>query len=540
MALLLLLLVGAAPAQERQDPPKIAVYVTGNVAEDEKKALGTRMLATLINSGRYKGIERSNSFLSEIEKEQAKQRSGAIDDNQISELGRQFGVKFVCIADITPAFGEYQVSARVIDVETAEVVFIGESFSPLKSSADLVAVSNQVVKNMFGDQAGLMPITTYTVAVTVNPASGGYVHRSIDKMAYDAGEVLTLTATANSGYAFAGWSGASSSANAVLTGPVTGDLALTANFRSLQQGHTLTTIAAPSGGGSIIRSPDKESYAAGEEVKVSATSADGYKFTGWTGAVTSRKNLVTVKMNGDKTLTANFYQKSLQPPIAQKPEAKPKPERQESGGGVTFGVGAGLFYTGDFAGGIQWSDGGILGMPYNAGGAYLFLDATYAAVSLGYSQGGGKWETPNSVNPNDLPYMSRAMLNIGVSVKYPNLINVTVLIADKEKHANIYPTAGIDYDFPVSAKLEFTNAGEYAFDGGNKDGYNADALSAVWVKFGAGLDFYLTEKAFIRAELLYGARMSNRFEIDKTNAYNADAARLGSGMTFKAGAGFGL
>jgi len=132
-----------------QDLPKIAVYVTGDVPDNEKKTLGTRMLASLVNSGRYKGIERSNSFLAEIEKEQEKQRSGAIDDSQISELGRQFGVKFVCIADITPAFGAYQVSARIVDVETAEVGFIGEANSPLKTMDDLSDVSDKVVRKMF-------------------------------------------------------------------------------------------------------------------------------------------------------------------------------------------------------------------------------------------------------------------------------------------------------------------------------------------------------------------------------------------------------
>jgi len=133
--------------------PKIAVYVTGDVPNNEKEALGTRMLASLVNSGRYITIERSNSFLSEIEKEHIKQRSGAIDDSQISELGKMYGVKFVCIAAITPAFGEFQVSARIVDVETAQVIFIGESASSLKSLADLARVSDQVVRNMFGGQA---------------------------------------------------------------------------------------------------------------------------------------------------------------------------------------------------------------------------------------------------------------------------------------------------------------------------------------------------------------------------------------------------
>jgi hypothetical protein len=140
--------------------PKIAVYVTGDVPDNEKSALGTRMLASLVNSGHYMGIERSGSFLAEIEKEQVKQRSGDIDDGQISELGRQFGVKYVCIAAITPAFGSHQVSARIVDVETAVVVFIGEAASPLRTMDDLAEVSDKVVRSMFGKQAQSSPRET--------------------------------------------------------------------------------------------------------------------------------------------------------------------------------------------------------------------------------------------------------------------------------------------------------------------------------------------------------------------------------------------
>jgi len=154
---LIIILTLFATAAMAQDLPKIAVYVTGDVNNNEKKALGTRMLATLVNSGRYKGIERSNSFLAEIEKEQLRQRSGAIDDSQISELGRQFGIKFICIADITPAFGEFQVSARIVNVETAEVEFIGDAASPLKTMNDLALVSAEVVRNMFGEQTTAQP-----------------------------------------------------------------------------------------------------------------------------------------------------------------------------------------------------------------------------------------------------------------------------------------------------------------------------------------------------------------------------------------------
>jgi hypothetical protein len=170
-----------------QDLPRIAVYVTGDVPENEKKALGTRMLASLVNSGRYKGIERTNSFLAEIEKEQVKQMSGDIDDNQISALGKQFGVKFVCIADITPAYGSFQVSARIINVETAEVDFIGDATSKLKTIDDLTQVSVEVVRKMFGEDAVAAPrktgLSVGAGGLFAGDFGGGVSWKSGDKIA---------------------------------------------------------------------------------------------------------------------------------------------------------------------------------------------------------------------------------------------------------------------------------------------------------------------------------------------------------------------
>jgi len=139
------------------DLPKIAVYVTGDVAENEREALGTRILSALVNSGRYMGIERSEAFLAEVRREHIVQRSGSIDDSQISALGRQFGVRYICVAAITPAFGAFLVSARVIDVETAQVVHIGESNSPLSDMDDFTWVSDEVVHVMFGGEPRKRP-----------------------------------------------------------------------------------------------------------------------------------------------------------------------------------------------------------------------------------------------------------------------------------------------------------------------------------------------------------------------------------------------
>lgn len=111
-----------------QSKPKIAVYVANSdLSEAEKKVLSTKILTPFVQSGEFRAIERSDAFLSGMARERQKQRDGSVDDSQISRLGKEAGVQFVCVADLVDAFGIYSVSARLIDTETAEIVGIGET-----------------------------------------------------------------------------------------------------------------------------------------------------------------------------------------------------------------------------------------------------------------------------------------------------------------------------------------------------------------------------------------------------------------------------
>jgi len=139
-----------AYAQSDGLKPKIAVYVTGDLKSTENKALGTKMLDALVKSGRYTAVERSDAFLAKVAEEHKKQRSGSVDEKKIRELGKQFGVQFICVADITEAFGSYQISARIIDIETAVVSITGKAYSKLKSSEEFTEASTKVVASMFG------------------------------------------------------------------------------------------------------------------------------------------------------------------------------------------------------------------------------------------------------------------------------------------------------------------------------------------------------------------------------------------------------
>ena len=68
--------------------------------------------------------------------------------------------------------------------------------------------------------------------------------------------------------------------------------------------YTLTTNT--SGSGSITRSPDKPTYAAGEAVTLTAVPSGGSTFTGWSGGATGGANPTVVTMTANTTVTASF------------------------------------------------------------------------------------------------------------------------------------------------------------------------------------------------------------------------------------------
>jgi len=154
-ALILLAAVLACSSATAQDLPKIAVYVTGGRDANENKVLSTFILQSLIRSGQFTAIERSDEFVAQIDREQSTQRSGAVDDNEIRRIGMQAGVQNVCVANITQAYGTFLISARIIDVETAKVAALGSAESRLRSMSDIRKVSDDIVVTMLGPQTAM-------------------------------------------------------------------------------------------------------------------------------------------------------------------------------------------------------------------------------------------------------------------------------------------------------------------------------------------------------------------------------------------------
>lgn len=126
---------------------KVAVYVTGNDPVNE--IIGNRLVDGLAKNGKYIAVERSASFLKSLSKEHNYERNGAVDDNQIAELGRQFGVQYVCVASVLNVWrNEKYITARIIDAESAEVVASGSSNGSITSNTELLNAMNSLSESL--------------------------------------------------------------------------------------------------------------------------------------------------------------------------------------------------------------------------------------------------------------------------------------------------------------------------------------------------------------------------------------------------------
>jgi len=146
-------------------------------------------------------------------------------------------------------------------------------------------------------------VPTYVLTTAVEPSGGGTISPAPGDHTYNENTVVDVTATPNSGYVFAGWSGACSGSGACSV-TMDADKSVTAHF-AVKTTFDLAVAVAPAGGGSTDPAVGVHSYGAGAVVSVTAAPAPGFVFAGWGGAC-SGTGCCTVTMDADKTVTASF------------------------------------------------------------------------------------------------------------------------------------------------------------------------------------------------------------------------------------------
>lgn len=188
---------------------------------------------------------------------------------------------------------------------TVSVTFL-TSFSGTKNEY-LIGYDNQGL-NTTWEQMGTWTVPApqqYQLTTAVSPSGEGSISPASGW--YSSGSVVTITATAASGYQFNGFTGGVNSGSNPLTVTMNGAMSETANFTQTATQYQLTTTVSPSGGGTVSPScPGGCMYNSGSQVTITATPVAGYQFASFTGSVSSGSNPLTVTLNGPISETANF------------------------------------------------------------------------------------------------------------------------------------------------------------------------------------------------------------------------------------------
>jgi uncharacterized repeat protein (TIGR02543 family) len=146
-----------------------------------------------------------------------------------------------------------------------------------------------------------IPVGTYALNVI---SANGSVLKLPNQVSYTSGTSVVLTATPNSGYTFTSWSGDVSDTSSTITIVMNSNKNIRANYTQIPASNYSLNIIALNG--TATKLPNQLSYLNGTNVQLTATPATGYTFTSWTGDATGSTNPLTVNMNTNKTITANF------------------------------------------------------------------------------------------------------------------------------------------------------------------------------------------------------------------------------------------
>lgn len=154
------------------------------------------------------------------------------------------------------------------------------------------------------DSIVFLPAGVTYYEVTIAASAGGSTNPSPGTHIFVEGNDITIQAIPEFGYRFDNWTGdipPGHENDNPLAIHVDSNKSITANF--FQQ-NKLTLVAKS--GGTTDPSPGNYSYDPGTQVIIKAIANSGYQFSGWSGDASGTTNPITITMDSDKSITANF------------------------------------------------------------------------------------------------------------------------------------------------------------------------------------------------------------------------------------------
>lgn len=169
---------------------KVAVMETKNIegiSAFQSNMVRGGMEVAVANAQGYEGYDRA--AFDQIMKEQQFQRSGAVDDKQIRELGQMAGVQYVLVTEASSDGQGFFILAKLLDVETGQYGNAENTFCNV-SGQDIFNASNELGAKLFGGSYTTKPFFNRPVtenADVITITVGGV---SFDMIKVEAGSFI--------------------------------------------------------------------------------------------------------------------------------------------------------------------------------------------------------------------------------------------------------------------------------------------------------------------------------------------------------------
>jgi len=219
-----------------------------------------------------------------------------------------------CGADCSEIYG-YGTKVTLTAVASTGSTFTGWSGAECPGIGTCVVTMDEaktVTANFVLGTNILSVVKTGTGSGTITSNPPGIDCGDTCDASFDNGSSVTLTAVANTGSTFTGWSGAECPGTGICVVTISNAKTVTANFTL--NTYALSVTKTGTGNGTVTSSPTgincgadcSEIYGYGTKVTLTAVASTGSTFTGWSGAECPGTGTCVVTISNAKTVTANF------------------------------------------------------------------------------------------------------------------------------------------------------------------------------------------------------------------------------------------
>lgn len=133
---------------------KVAVFVEGNLSKEQKSMVNSAVMARLSGNKDYVAFERNSAFLKALDREQDYQLSGQVPEREIRQVGERLGADYVIALNaVITKDDQCQMSARLIDLETGEVLKSCNAAREYENSSTLTALANNVAYRLLNKKS---------------------------------------------------------------------------------------------------------------------------------------------------------------------------------------------------------------------------------------------------------------------------------------------------------------------------------------------------------------------------------------------------